>query len=404
MSLPEFAKWAQMIITGFAGLVMLMFWFHVRHLDRKGRDQGILYLGLGLMIWALLYGLELTFPARNLVEEGTGPAMFDRFLRRILSVMNSGLFLLTLPFFDHGFRRLHERLRGFHNPAKWRGLILTAASITLVLTFVSYWLFNDPQDEWIAGLPDSLFSLVAIAALAYAMFVSFWERGLPSLSALTALVLLALLSVQVLNSVQQAGIGNGQSWQEVFLLLRMTSHSLLAMLFFALAFTWIAERLQDAEQTVVAEPVGEVEKASQAGRRIAFGKNRVGKYYIDLTWGEKGLIEKRVLLSEGKFKYLLLAGVRRLEGQYVHGEEDIRYLYGGNIDTSNSAIKDALNKVMSKEQRIQDRGELMESRGQGTRQYRLGFSIHEIEICQAELAGDLAIQPILAELSPSEGL
>jgi|GEM_PF-4034175 len=401
MSLPDFAKWAQMIISGFAGLVMLMFWFHVRHLDRKGRDQGILYLGLGLMIWALLYGLELTFPTRAVVDGEAGPAMFDRFLRRILSVMNSGLFLLTLPFFDHGFQRLHERLRGFHEPAKWRGLVLTAAAITLVLTFFSYWMFNDPQDEWIAGLPDSLFSLVAIAALAYAMFVSFWERGLPSLSGLTALVLLALLSVQVLNLVQEAGGKDGTAWMEVFLLLRMTSHSLLAMLFFALAFTWIAERLRDVEQGNPVEPVEET-LVQTIGRRMAFGKNRVGKYYIDLTWGEKGLADERIVLSEGKYKYLLLAAVRRLEDGYVHGEEDVRYLYGGNIDTSNSAIKDSLNKVMAKDHRIKDRGELMETKGQGTRQYRLGFNLEEIEIRQGELLGDRSIMPILAELSRSE--
>lgn len=446
MSLPDFAKWAQMIISGFSGLMLCMFWFHVRNLERKGKDRGFLYLGAGLLVWALLYALELTFP----LEEGRSlsgtilldgdadavqqaPAMFDRFLRRILSVTNSCLFLLTLPFFEHGFERLHQRMRYFHDPAKWGRAVLPAAALTLALTFVTYRIFDAPDQEWIAGLPDGIFSLVAILGLGYAMFISFSKRQLPSMSALTALVLLGLLGVQVLDFFDAAQLTTSQDAEQVFLLLRMCSHSLLAMLFFALAFTWVIERLgpqrvggheqmSAPESTTMgaeSNPVGmtsqmdsngnqkskvkeEPAKASQKekapGRLIVFGKNQAGKYYTEVSWPKYNLVEQRIFLSEGKFKYIVLAAVRKLNGEFVHGDKDVRYLYGGNIDTSNSAIKDAFNKELAPNSGIRDRGELMESKGQGSRQYRLRFAKEEIVFKRDELAGDPATQEILREL------
>lgn len=442
MSLPDFAKWAQMIISGFSGLMLCMFWFHVRNLERKGKDRGFLYLGAGLLVWALLYALELTFPLEdsrplskaipldgNLDAVQHAPAMFDRFLRRILSVTNSCLFLLTLPFFEHGFERLHQRMRYFHDPAKWGRAVLPAAALTLALTFVTYRIFDAPDQEWIAGLPDGIFSLVAILGLGYAMFISFSKRQLPSMSALTALVLLGLLGVQVLDFFDAAKLTTSQDAEQVFLLLRMCSHSLLAMLFFALAFTWVIERLgphkaggnsslhesttTDSEanasdiansknQNPKSEAVEESPSAPQNGntsrRLIVFGKNQVGKYYTEVSWPKYNLIEQRIFLSEGKFKYIILAAVRKLNDEFVHGDKDVRYLYGGNIDTSNSAIKDAFNKELAPNSGIRDRGELMESKGQGSRQYRLRFAKEEIVFKRDELAGDPATQEILEEL------
>ncbi len=437
MSLPEYAKWAQMIISGFSGLVLVMFWIHVRNLERKSRDRGFLYLGIGLLVWALLYMLELTFPlegsgaaslAQSTDSGGVGngiapvPPLFDRFLRRILSVTNSCLFLLTLPFFDHGFQRLHRRLKSFHDPARWSRGVIVSSVLTLVLTLITYRIFNAPTQEWIAGLPDTLFSLIAILTLGYAMFVSFSRRKVPSLSGLTLLVLLGLLGVQVLDLAKSSGIASIEDTQEIFLLLRMCSHSLLAMLFFALAFTWVIERLrpegeprgkagrQHPEGAFVAghrdkvEPSNGseqnpgLEEAPATSRRLVLGRSKIGKYYIRLTWPDKQADNLEILLSEGKFKYLLLAAVRKLNDQFVHGENDIRHLYGGNIDTSNSALKDALNKELPESGKIKDRGELMESKGQGKKQYRLSFATGEIQIQSAELAGDPTLKEILSEL------
>ncbi len=480
MSLPDFAKWAQMIISGFSGLMLVMFWVHVQKLKREGKDRGFLYLGAGLLVWALLYALELTFPLDVVGDDGVGeqtaPPMFDRFLRRILSVTNSCLFLLTLPFFEHGFRRLHNRLGFFHDPAKWGRTVLPAAALTLVLTFLTYRIFDAPDQEWIAGLPDGIFSLIAIIGLGYAMFISFSKRQLPSLSGLTALVLLGLLGVQVLDFLNAANVTTSKDAEQIFLLLRMCSHSLLAMLFFALAFTWVIERLAPAgegnrgdqsgqgekeRQRTLGEQSGQQEKGvtnpganqganpganqganpkdSQAGgleeRRsipsqrpnrnaplppgneeptdlpsldqpagspgdnmMVLGRNRAGKYYIELTWPLRNIIGRRISLSEGKFKYLLLAAVRKMKGEFVHGDNDVRYLYGGNIDTSNSAIKDAINKGLPDAAAIQDRGELMESKGQGSKQYRLRFAAGEIRIQEAELRNDPAVKSILEEL------
>lgn len=437
MSLPEFAKWAQMIISGFSGLMLCMFWVHVRKLERKGKDKGFLYLGAGLLVWALLYALELTFSSEGGGGSNSGgqsaPEVYDRFLRRILSLTNSCLFLLTLPFFEHGFRRLHDRLGFFHDPGKWGRIVLPAAVFTFGLTFLTYRLFNDPDQEWIAGLPDGIFSLVAILGLGYAMFISFSKRQLPSLSALTALVLLGLLGVQILDFLKAANVVSSDNVEEVFLLLRMCSHSLLAMLFFALAFTWVIERLapkngaggqegrdeipdetenvaMSAGSTGLGEDEevnkdnlpegrnGAVKNGDSGERSMVLGRNQAGKYYVDLTWPERNIHQQQIFLSEGKFKYLLLTAVRKIRGEFVHGDKDVRFLYGGNIDTSNSAIKDAFNKKLSKAAAIQDRGELMESRGQGSRQYRLRFAGEEIDIKQEELEGDPATKAIINEL------
>lgn len=406
MDLLEFSTLAHSIISGFAGLMLLLFWGQGRRLGSGSKDLGFIYLGMGLLLWTLIGGLELTFPD-GLAGKGVGH--FDRFVRRILSVLNSSFFLLTLPYFEHGFDGLRRRFPVFTNPDHWRNLVLGAAAATLGLTLLMFRSFPGREQEWIASLPDSALSLLAVVALSYALFESFRIRRMLPLSILTLCVLASLLLCQLLDPSITGEVS------PEFLLLRLSSHSLLGMLFFALAYSWLMERVQEnaaavpapaggrypwegAEWTRESKPAPASE--GEPGRKeMWLGSKLPGKYYVRLDWPAKGCEGCEIALSEGRFKYLLLSAIRTCKGEFVDGDRDIRHLWGGNIDRSNNGIKDAFSKVLREHgHAINDRAELFEGAGQGSRQYRLHFAPENLHILHSELAGDRALSEILAEL------
>ncbi len=404
MQIPEFANGALMVISGFAGLILCMFWVHVRNLERKGRDQGFLYLGAGLLLWATMYALELGFPS-----QGNGAAdqghFFDRFLRRVLSTTNSALFLMTLPLFEHGFERWHGRLDFFHNPTKWRRVVLPAAATTLVLTLLTFRIFQDKQDEWLAGLPETIFSVVSIMSLGYAIVVSFWRRRLPSMAVLTAIVLLGLLVVQGAVPFLNSGGADGDNGDGWIYLLRVCTHTLLVMLFFALAFTWIRERFQEGQKSS-GQMQDNGDPVDKEDARIFLGKNRQGRYIARLNWPSREIEQQEIELSAKKFQYLLLAAVRKLNGEYVHGNTDTAHLYGGNIHTSNAALTEAFNKALPELGEPLNWPEFIESKGKGSGQYRLALSPAAIALDHPTLSEDNDLRKIMSELpaSPSEAI
>lgn len=400
MELQDFSTYAHSIISGFAGLMMVLFWGQGRRMGSGHKDMGFIYLGLGLLLWTVMGALELSFP-EGLAGKDSGAKQFDRFLRRILSVLNSSFFLLTLPYFEHGFEGLRKQFPVFGHPDRWRNLVLGAAAATLGLTLVMFRLFPTPEEEWLASLPDSVLSLLAVAALSYALFESFRFRRMLPLSILTLAVLMALLLVQFLDP----SVTGEASPSPLYFLMRLCSHSLLGMLFFALAYSWMMERAQTMAGTVttgIAMPNGEenrIQNSHGGQKKIWLGSKLPGKYFVRLDWPEKGCHDQEFLLSEGRFKYLLLSAVRAKQGEFVDGDKDVRHLWGGNIDRSNNGIKDAFTKVMRENGReISDRAELFESAGQGSGKYRLNFAPEDVHILTEGLSGDHALSPILSEL------
>ena len=400
MELQDFSTYAHSIISGFAGVVLVVFWGQGRRMGGGQKDLGFIYLGLGLLLWTVMGALELSFPD-GLAGKPGGANHFDRFVRRILSVLNSSFFLLTLPYFEHGFEGLRKQFPVFGHPDKWRNLVLGAAAATLALTLVMFSRFPSPEEEWLASLPDNLLSFLAVAALSYALFESFRFRGMLPLSIMTLAVLLALLLVQVLDP----SITGGEA-TDLYYLMRLCSHSLLGMLFFALAYSWMMERAEEIKATVrpgrERRSKGNGVRQGNGGERkeIWLGARLPGKYYVRLDWPAKGCEGVEFNLSEGRFKYLLLSAVRAKRRAFVDGDRDVRFLWGGNIDRSNNGVKDAFSKAMQEHgHAIDDRAELFESAGQGSGKYRLNFTPNSVHILTEGLHGDVALSDILSELS-----
>ena len=206
-------------ITLIAILILLNIWWvyynaRIQKFDLKTRDYGVIALAIALGIWSLISFIVYLNP--NISNETT----------TFLSIVNNGVFLIAVTYFDHGIKWLSSK-------SKKRGLIISIALLTLIIYFSSL-LMHDISLEIELG-----YSISMLIILMGALFYSFYARSLYMIAFISLLVICVVIVGQIIAIFELGDQGNYYFLDEVTFL---SSYSLLSTLIISLAFSWIIEK------------------------------------------------------------------------------------------------------------------------------------------------------------------
>ncbi len=190
-------------------------------------DKGLMYLSFSILAWFIsgvwsLYHTYLNHFSDQVFEKGIA----------IISIINSGLILLSIPWFTH-----RPNLWWFNDILKtkaYRYLVYTATFFFIFSTCLSLNQFTFAS--------DFCFSVVTIILLGTSLFITFKTRGLFWIAILTVLVMI----VTGINEFIKLGtpMGLNLPWISTDFLGELTSilfTSFLTLLFFALAYSFLTE-------------------------------------------------------------------------------------------------------------------------------------------------------------------
>lgn len=218
----------QIIVCSFAFLALLSIWRHItRGEDWRERDFGLVWLAVAVMMWAFSGILEVQ-QARAL----GGPQAFNPFpyegLKSMLSIFNSAFILLALPRFRHIPRIVFPIVRS----ESWRLLVWITFIFAVLLTLLMLLGAVVPTKTTFVYSVDFIYAVFTLFFLGLVLWASFARRQLKSLSYLSAISILFTLAAQVLK------LGGPEFWK---ILISSAFKTILIMLFFALALSWIEE-------------------------------------------------------------------------------------------------------------------------------------------------------------------
>ncbi|HZN55605.1 MAG TPA: hypothetical protein VFB67_09815 [Candidatus Polarisedimenticolaceae bacterium] len=238
----EFYAWSQIVLCVVSAL--LMFSIYERGYLRvsldgsrdMGRDRCFWYLAAGVGCWGLVGILVWRYP------ESLDPHTEIGCLRTMLSIVNTGLFLYAAAYLDHTWGVLRRLTR-----PSWATEILVLTVPAIAVTIVLWRTSPEPaapETVIVARIPDVALSLLALGVLAAGLWRSFSQRRFHLMSAVS-LVAIGLQVPTQLAELLQPLVALLGSYDSVFgstrLLLLLTSKTILIVIFFALAFTWMHE-------------------------------------------------------------------------------------------------------------------------------------------------------------------
>jgi len=283
-----FYGWWQLLVCLFAFLGLMGIWWHIGRLQG---DFGQVWLAGSVLCWSISGGIDVYFGTQwqaaalavSTVPETSQSAVYLSGLHSILSLFNSLLILLSLPWFRYLPKVLEPLIRSEY----WHWIIGLPFLFSLLPTLRR--MFGEGM---LIGELDVYYSLLTLGFLGLVLWHSFARRRLPSLAWLTVLCMGITLLAQVLK------LSGDASFQ---LLLSAVFKSALIMLFFALALSWVKELVENVIP-------------SHDQLRLALSRSvQDGKEVRQLTLqGFSGAQERTLLLSPSHYELLLRFAHRRV--------------------------------------------------------------------------------------------
>ncbi|NRB46181.1 MAG: hypothetical protein HRU41_00805 [Saprospiraceae bacterium] len=217
----------QIAICSFAFLALFSIWQHITKGNDQGqRDLGLFWLSVAILVWALSGVLEVYY------AEGLADANFDSTqyegLKSMLSIFNSAFILLALP----RFRHLPKLIRPVVRSESWRWLVISTFSFSVVITLLMLSGVIIPKRITLISSVDLIYAIFTLFFLGLTLWASFDRRGL------TILAYLAVTSIAFTLAAQILKLGDSDFLK---ILLSTTFKTILIVLFFALALSWVEE-------------------------------------------------------------------------------------------------------------------------------------------------------------------
>ena len=237
----EFYAWSQIVLCVISALLMLSIYERgYLRVSRDGsrdmgRDRCFWYLAAGVGCWGLVGILVWRYP------ESLDPHTQIGCLRTMLSIVNTGLFLYAAAYLEYGWGFLKRLTR-----PSWATeiLVLTIPAVVVTLVLWRTSASEDAETIVVARIPDVALGLLALAVLGAGLWRTFGQRKFRLMSAIS-LVAIGLQVATQLAELLQPLVALLASFDPIFgstrLLLLLTSKTILIVIFFALAFTWMHE-------------------------------------------------------------------------------------------------------------------------------------------------------------------
>lgn len=337
---PHWFGPSQAAICAFAGLALLSFWIggvpEARRTPgaRVRRDPGILWLAAAVLVWA---GLGL-WAWRGMSGRGVDVAL------AVASTVNNGFFWLAIAHLDHGPARLKVLQAR-------RAQLLFLAAVLLVALGIGAW--TQSVHGVLQRAPDVALSLATLAALGWALAVSFARRGFR--------VLAVLACVAVASQVAAQWRLPEYNWELILI-----SKTLTLTTFLALAMSWAHER------------------ARLSGLGLLFtGRDKGDRILVEVNG------DVRPMTPE-VHRRLLVFAIERVRNPSPGG---------GMVNIKEKGIAHTHIARIVEQLGFDDRSQLFENDGRSG--YRLKLAAHNIGFDRTELRNYAELRDLLAELEPA---
>ncbi|MBX2874279.1 MAG: hypothetical protein KTR30_19320 [Saprospiraceae bacterium] len=217
----------QIAICSFAFLALFSIWQHITKGNDQGqRDLGLFWLSVAILVWALSGALEVYYAA-GLADPNFDSTQYEG-LKSMLSIFNSAFILLALP----RFRHVPKVIRPVVRSESWRWLVISTFGFSIVLTLLMLSGVIIPKRITLISSVDLIYAIFTLFFLGLTLWASFERRGLTILAYLAGISIAFTLAAQVLK------LGDSDFLK---ILLNTTFKTILIVLFFALALSWVEE-------------------------------------------------------------------------------------------------------------------------------------------------------------------
>ena len=215
----NFYGWWQLVTCLFAFMGLLAIWYH---LGRKKGDFGQVWLALSILCWSISGGIEVYYS--NLVAAESALVYLSGW-RSIFSLLNSLFILCALPWFRHRPQWLGQLLEGklWYLIIGLPFLFSFLPTVVLMLTGSSMSLISEL---------DVYYAIFTLILLVFILWESFTKRGLQLLGYLSVIFVLVTLVAQFYKFSEEV---------QTLILFSAIFKSLLIMIFFALALSWVKD-------------------------------------------------------------------------------------------------------------------------------------------------------------------
>jgi hypothetical protein len=262
----RFYGWWELSICSFAFLALMAIWYH---LGKKKGDFGQVWLSLAVLCWAISGVFEIIYVERFELNIGGW--------RSIFSLLNSLFILLSLPWFRHKPRWIAEVLE-----SRYWYLIVGVPFLFCLVPTISGMIKG--ETAFISEL-DVYYAILTLVVLGGVLWESFTKRGLLLLAYLSMVFVIITLVSQLYKFTDDSA---------TLLLTAAVFKSILIMIFFALALSWV----KDLAEQIVIEP----NKLGLELKIEPLGKER--KKYIALLSGIGNNDLQSISLTAGNFTLL----------------------------------------------------------------------------------------------------
>lgn len=282
----------QITVCFFASLALFSIWQHIiKGRTGEERDLGLLWLSIALFIWALSGVLEVYY-ASGFSQDSFDSTPYEG-LKSMLSIFNSAFILLALP----RFRHIPPMIRPLVQSESWRWLVFSTFGFSAVLTLLMLLGVLIPKRITLISSVDLIYAIFTLFFLGLVLWASFAKRGLKILAYLAVISIAFTLAAQILK------LGDSDFLK---ILLNCTFKTILIVLFFALALSWVEELGKSAI----------LPNAKNLYLQLHVRKDRHHKFeYLSILNLPPFTINQEVIFTEKPFQLLhRFAEKRKMEG------------------------------------------------------------------------------------------
>lgn len=319
----------------------------------QGRDPGLGWLGLAVLVWGLV-GWLLLLPLGERAAQAS---------RTLLSCANSACLLISASYLDYGPEVLQRASDHPHYKP-----IAGGGSLAVALVTIALYVTLGPGAP-LARLPDFALSAVTLLLYGFGLFRSFRRRGFAPLAALASVAVAAQFAAQLPEVIDPEALrlGGDRRW-----ILNLASKSMVLIAFLSLAMSWVHE--------VARRPSRSAVHLRFCGRRVGSGNRR--RIVIELG-------DRAVEMRETPHRDLLALAVARVRDASRDGGWVALPDLVGRLD-------DSRIRRMREDLRPAGLDAAIEANFQ--KSYRLALDPAHITFDRAALAPDPELGPVLAAL------
>ncbi len=220
----------QITVGLFASIALFSIWNHItKEQESIGKDLGLMWLSLAVLVWAISGFVDVNY-SNNLLTNPKIKLSKTAYegVRSILSVLNSAFILLALPCFRH----IPKLVEPIIKSDIWRFVVIITFMLSVLLTGLMLLGILLPAKTSFIYVVDFIYAIFTLVFLGTVLWASFEKRGLQVLAWLSVFCIGCTLVAQVLK------LDDPEFWSIFF---NLTFKTVLIMLFFALALSWVDE-------------------------------------------------------------------------------------------------------------------------------------------------------------------